>query len=218
MLPLARDPEAVVRAQAASYVAEHGSPEGIEMLIAMLSDPDALCRFAAKDALMRLGGQATPQLVARLTDPAEARTEAILEVAAAIPSHEFLPGAIAHARDLQPQVRLLVARLLRGIGGAAAAQELMRLSADPDPKVRAVAAEAIGYLNHWVASTTVAKLLDDEESRVRLAAALALDRLGPPGELLLRRTRSKGSERAAAAASRILDDPSRAAALLAAGR
>jgi HEAT repeat protein len=117
---------------------------------------------------------------------------------------------MSHSGDPRPGVRLLAARLLRGIGGPAAAERLIRLAGDDDSAVRVAASEALGYLNHWLAAPTIAKLLDDPESRVRLAAALALDRLGPAGELLLRRARAKGSERASAAASRILDDPSRA--------
>ena len=210
MLPLATDREPMVRAQIATYVAGHPTPEGIDRLIAMLADENALCRFAAKDALMRLGVAATPILVSRLANPDDALTIPLLEVASAIPTHAFLAAAMSHAGDPRPGVRLLAARLLRGIGGPSAAERLTRLAGDTDMAVRVTASEALGYLNHWVAAPTIAKLLDDPESRVRLEAALALDRLGPAGELLLRRARSKGSERASAAASRILDDPSRA--------
>jgi HEAT repeat protein len=212
MHPLLRDPEGIVRAQAASYVAQHSTPEGIEALLRMLSDPDALCRFAAKDALMRLGGSATPVIVARLRNPNDPIAVPMLEVAIATATHGYLPAAIEHHDDPNPDVRLLVTRLLRGIGGPVAAEHLVRFTADASPKVREAALEGLGYLNHWVASPAIAKLLDDPVSRVRLAAALSLDQLGPTGELLLRRARSKGSEVAAAAASRILDDPSHALA------
>lgn len=212
ILPLLRDREPIVRAQVAAYLSQHPSAAGIDALIEMLSDDDTLCRFAAKDALMRLGGAATGRLVARLRDGSPAEIRPMLEVACATATHSFLPAAVAHEGDARADVRLLVARLLRGIGGPDAAAALLRLIRDDDHRVRAAAAEALGYLSHWVASPPIAKLLDDPEPRVRLAAALALDQLGPTGELLLRRARTKGSVAAAAAAARILDDPSRAAA------
>jgi HEAT repeat protein len=218
MHPLLRDQDENVRAQAATYVAQHPTDEGILALIRMLGNESQLCRFAAKDALMRLGSAAMPVIVSRLRNPADPETTALLEVACATASHDYMPAAVVHHGHESPEVRLLVARLLRGIGGPAAGDQLMRLATDPSPKVREVALEALGYLNHWVASGPVAKLLDDPVSRVRLSAALALDRLGPTGELLLRRARSKGSEQAAAAASRILDDPSRVAPAIGASR
>ena len=210
MHPLLLDRDANVRAQGASYIAQHPTAGDIHALIGMLGDPEALCRFAAKDALMRLGGSASAVMLSRLANPEDPEIIPMLEVACVTASHDYLETAIRHLDHPSAAVRLLIARLLRGIGGREAADHLVRLTADPAPRVREAAAEALGYLNHWTASGPVAKLLEDPESRVRLAAALALDQLGPTGELLLRRSKMKGSERAAAAASRILDDPSRA--------
>lgn len=209
MHPLLRDENPMVRAAVATYVSQHPTPEGIEALVAMLSDPAMRCRLFAKDALMRLGSAATPTLLTRLANPDDAQTIAMLEVSCAIATPEYLEAAIMHASDPRPAVRLLAARLLRGISGPEAATPLTRLLADDDPKVRAAAADGIAYLNHWTSATAVARLLDDPDSRVRIAGAASLAQLGPAGELLLRRARSRGSERAAIAASRMLDDPSR---------
>lgn len=213
MHPMLADDEPMIRAQIAGYVAQHPTPEGIDALIGMLAAPDAIVRFAAKDGLMRLGAAASPTLVSRLRDPADPQIIPLLEVACATATHAYMTAATAYHRDGRPEVRLLVARLLRGIGGPAAAEHLTRMASDTAPKVREAAIEALGHLNHWTASPVIAKLLDDPVARVRLSAALALDRLGPTGELLLRRAKGKGSERAAAAASRILDDASRTPAI-----
>ena len=212
MHPLLRDENPMVRATAATYVAQHPTGEGLQVLIAMLADPAMRCRIFAKDALMRLGSAATPTLLERLANPQDAQTLAMLEVACAIATPEYFETAVAHSADPRPTVRLLAARLLRGISGPDAAEHLARLLADADPKVRAAAAEGIAYLNHWTAATSVARLLDDSDARVRIAGAASLAQLGPAGELLLRRIRSKGSERAATAAARMLSDPSRAEA------
>ena len=208
--PLLRDPRPEIRGRVAQYIAQRPTEEGIAALIAMLSDDATFCRMSAKDALMQLGGPAVPQLVARLENPGDAEVLALLDVACAIATHDFLAVALKRATDPRPAVRLRVTRLLRGIGGADAVDQIGRMTTDSDPLVRAAAAEALGYLNQWTAVSIIARLLDDSISRVRLAAAVSLDQLGPAGELLLRRARAKGSAPAAAAASRILDDPSRA--------
>ena len=212
MHPLLRDENPMVRATAATYVAQHPTAEGLDALIAMLADPAMRCRLHAKDALMRLGSAATPTLLRRLADRDDPQAIAMLEVACAIATPEYLATATACVADPRPAVRLLAARLLRGISGPDAAEQLSRLLADEDPRVRAAAADGIAFLSHWKASPSVARLLDDPDSRVRIAGALSLAQLGPAGELLLRRIRSKGSERAARAAARMLDDPSRAEA------
>jgi HEAT repeat protein len=209
MHPLFHDENPMVRASAATYVAQHPTDEGIDALIAMLADPAMRCRLFAKDALMRLGSAATPTLLTRLANPDDTQTVSMLEVAAAIATPEYLSTAVLHTADPRPAVRLLAARLLRGVSGPEAADHLTRLLADTDATVRIAAAEGIAFLNHWTASPAVLRLLDDDDSRVRIAGAASLAQLGPAGELLLRRSRSKGSERAALAASRVLDDPSR---------
>lgn len=204
-----KDRDAQVRAQAATYVAAHPTPEGLSGLIEMLGDEAAICRFAAKDALMRLGPHGTAIVVARLAEHAGPRTIPLLEVAAATASHDHLPAAMAHLADPRATARLLVARLLRGIGGPVASEKLLELLDDPDESVRETAAEALGYLSHWPGAGRIAKLLDDPVSSVRLAAANALGQLGPPGELLLRRARLRGSAHASLAAGRVLEDATR---------
>jgi hypothetical protein len=204
-----RDRDPRVRAQAAAYAAAYPTPDGIGGLVEMLGDGAAICRFAAKDALMRLGRRATSMVVARLAERDDPRAIALLEIAGATASHDHLPAAMAHRDDPRPAARLLVARLLRGIGGPVAAEALVTMLADADESVREAAAEALGYLNHWPASAAIARLLDDPASSVRLASAGSLGQLGPPGELLLRRARLRGSPHAAIAAGRILEDVAR---------
>jgi HEAT repeat protein len=207
MQALLADPNAMVRAQAAAYVARYPTTLGIDGLIAMLGDRGALCRFSAKDALMRLGSRAIPAVVTMLGDPIAPQTIPLLEVACATASHEHLPAAIAHIDDPRAEVRELVARLLRGIGGRDPTARLVTLLTDESATVREAAAEALGSLNHWPSAVRISRLLDDPVARVRLSAAAALDHLGPPGELLLRRSLARGSEAASTAARRVLDAP-----------
>ena len=206
---LSADPDPAVRAASATFLAHYPTPSGVDALVDMLGDPSAVSRFAARDALMRLGATATPVIVSRLAQVDERRAISLLEVACAAPSHEYITAAEARFDDERPTVRRLVARLLRGMGGAFASKRLVVMLRDDADSVREAAVEALGFLNHWPASPSVAALLDDPSSRVRLAAALALGRFGPPGELFLRRAITRGSDVAVTAARRILEDPSR---------
>jgi len=220
MQRLSRDEDPAVRAASATFLARYPTSEGAETLIEMLDDGHAAARFAAKDALMRLGAIATPTIASRLLEAGERHAVALLEVACAAPSHEYVAAAEARFTDPHPRIRCLLARLLRGLGGAVASERLVEMLKDGDDSVREAAAEALGFLNHWPAAPVVAALLDDPSSRVRLAGAVALGRFGAPGELFLRRALTRGSDVAVAAAMRILEDPVRtdATTVRAAGR
>lgn len=211
---LARDAHEAVRAAAAIFLAQYPTATAVETLIHMLDDDSAVARFAAKDALMRLGAAATPAIAARLSDADERHATVLLQIACAAPSHEYTSAATKLRENASGAVRCLVARLFRGMGGAFATTQLTEMLDDTDAAVREAAVEALGFLNHWSSSPVVAARLEDGSSRVRLAAALALDRFGAPGELFLRRAIARGSDAARAAAHRIINDPSRSAMLV----
>lgn len=211
---LSRDAHEAVRAGAAIFLAQYPTATAIQTLIRMLDDGAAAARFAAKDALMRLGATATPAIAMRLADADEQHAVVLLQIACAAPSHEYTAAAATLRGNESGAVRRLVARLFRGIGGEFATTQLTEMLDDTDAAVREAAVEALGFLNHWSSSPVVAARLEDASSRVRLAAALALDRFGAPGELFLRRAIGRGSDVARAAAQRIIDDPSRSAMLV----
>jgi FOG: HEAT repeat len=198
------------------FLSQYPTSTAVATLIHMLDDESAEARFAAKDALMRLGAWATPAIAMRLADTDERHAVVLLEIACAAPSHEYTAAAAVLRGDASGSVRRLVARLFRGMGGEFATTQLTEMLKDADAAVREAAVEALGFLNHWSSSPLVAARLEDGSSRVRLAAALALDRFGAPGELFLRRAVIRGSEVAQAAARRIIDDQSRLALRVAA--
>lgn len=208
---LAHDAHAAVRAASAMFLSQYPTSTAVETLIRMLDDDSAVARFAAKDALMRLGAVATPVIAARLADADERHAAVLLEIACAAPSHEYTGSAAVLRGDASGRVRRLVARLFRGMGGEFATTQLTEMLRDADAAVREAAVEALGFLNHWSSAPLVAARLEDGSSRVRLAAALALDRFGAPGELFLRRAVAHGSDVAKAAALRIVGDQSRTA-------
>jgi HEAT repeat protein len=67
------------------------------------------------------------------------------------------------------------------------ADDLLALLGDPDADVRAAACSALGVAQHWPAGGALRHALRDDAWEVRHAAAVALERLGPPGTLLLKR-------------------------------
>jgi HEAT repeat protein len=204
-----RDP--VVRAQAGEWAADHPSAELIRSLLALLTDPDKLCRFTAENSLLRMGGLAVPALVDYLLSHAGVEVEAAMVVAAGLAEPRFIGPALPLCRDPVPDTRALAAGLLGQLGGGDAVGILAELLGDPDSAVRAAAARALGKLNHWPAAPALARALRDRAWDVRREAGLALRALGSPGILLLRSSVSDEDAFAADMARQVLDIPESAA-------
>lgn len=206
-LPLLRDYNPVVRAQAAEWAADHPSPDVIDSLLALLGDPQGLCRFMAQDSLLRMDGVVVEPLARYLATHSGREVEAALAIAAGLAEPRFLQPALTLCRDESPRTRALSATLLGALGGSAGVRVLMELLADSAPEVRAAAARALGKLGYWPAAPTLATLLRDRAWVVRLEAGLALRSLGAPGVLFLRRYLSDGDRFAADIAQQVLDLP-----------
>ena len=204
---LLHDPHPAVRAAAADAAADAPDDAVVGWLLRTLDDPDPLCRFSAKAALLRTGSAATGSLCRYLDDPGAARAADALQVAAALADAAFLPAALALSGHADPDIRRRAADLLARLGGEPAALRLADLTGDPDSRVRAAAATGIGTLGHWPASPALATALADPSWDVRSAAAISLRRMGPAGRIYLRHAVA-GPERFAADISRqVLDLP-----------
>lgn len=183
---LVRDRDPDVRAAAATWAADHADMALATSVVMMLDDERPLCRFAAKDALLRMGSTAVEPLLWRLTSRPGGRVDEALEVAAGLADYALLDAALAAADDGAPARRLLAAQLCTAIGGADATSALEDMLTDADGSVRAAAAAGLGQLGHWPAAPQLADALMDPSWDVRRAAALALRGLGSPGRLFLR--------------------------------
>lgn len=209
---LMTDPHPAVRAQAGEWAADHPTAELIQSLLALLTDPDKLCRFTAENSLLRMGGLAVPALADYLSSHAGVDVEAAMGVAVGLAEPRFFRPALRLCRDPIPDTRALAAGLLGQLGGAEAVAVLTELLDDSDPEVRAAAARALGMLNHWPAAPALARALRDRAWDVRREAGLALRALGSPGILLLRRCLSDEDAFASDMARQVLDIPESAAA------
>ncbi len=202
---LLSDDHPLVRAAGAEIVAVHGAPADLELVVPLLRDDAEICRFAAKDALMRGGRGAEDVVAAHLATDDDVTAGSLLLVASVLGGHRFIDVALTRSADASARLRMLSARLLGAIGNARATERLTLMLGDVVPEVRCAAAEALASLAYWPAGSAIARLLDDPEWEVRRRAAIALWKLGAPGVLLLRRALRSGDELPARAARYTLD-------------
>ena len=174
----------------------------------MLSDASALCRYTARDSLLRLGDSATGPTARFLFSAAPDSVEAALEVSLGLANAVLLPAAQALARNAQTtRARALATRLLGAIGEAESITTLRELLRDDDAEVRMAAADSLGRIADWPSATALELLLDDVDWEVRRHAALALRDLGPPGILVLQRASRARRGHGADMARHVLDLP-----------
>ena len=117
MVPaLFEDRHASVRAQAAVWAVDHSNPSVLMALLSLLNDANALCRFMAQNALVRLGSDVVPPLVAVLSSHTARQVEAALAVAIELSDARCLPPALTLCHDVSPRIRALAATLLCTLG------------------------------------------------------------------------------------------------------
>ncbi len=207
---LFQDSSPVVRSQAAYWATAHPTAESIAALLQMLSDSDRFCRFAASDALHRMGTAVIDPLVQFVTREQGPQVDHAMAVLSVIGDEHFVHVARAMIAAESPVTRAFAVKVLGMVGGVAQVGLLVERLQDPVSMVREAAASAIGNLGHWPTAPQVARLLGDPEWNVRRAAGLALRGLGAPGHLFLRRA-LKGADRYAVDMARhVLDLPTRA--------
>lgn len=204
-----------VRAQAAEWAVEHPTAETVGRLVAMLAAPEAVSRFAAQDALLRIGRPAVAGVVACLEAGRGPALEPAMKVAAGLGDAVALGPALRLAGHGSAGIRARAAEVLGAVGGDAAAGRLTTLLDDPEDEVVVAAARALGRLSHWPAAGRLTSLLHHPAWPVRQHAGLALRSLGPPGTLFLRRSVSDPDQFMGDMAKHVLSLPDSAAQALA---
>lgn len=202
------DRHPLVRAAAAEWAADHPDPGVIQALLGLLSENHGLCRLKAQDALLRIGGKAIEALARFLAADRGPAIEPALSIAVHLPDRKFLTPALGLCRHHSAPIRVLAAALLGAIGGKEAVEALIGRLADPEAAVRSSAARGLGRLAHWPAAPKLYALLGDRAWTVRREAGLALHKLGPPGQLFLRRALGAPDRFAADMARQTLGLPS----------
>lgn len=207
MPALLDDPSSRVRSQASAWAMDHPTDAVVARLVRGATDPRPAARFSVHDALIRLGPAAVPALGAALERATGEDAERLLAPCVAIGDRSFGPSALRLLRDPSAAVRAqacaLVARTAADEGGPT----LLALADDASPQVRAAACTALGVAQHWPAGGALRRALRDDAWDVRHAAAVALERLGPPGTLLLKRALDDDALVARDMARRMLELP-----------
>jgi len=174
-----------VRAQAAAWSVIAPTPQAVENLIALLDDADGLCRFAAEDALIRIGLPSTEALLDALEVAEEEIAGRILKIAAATGDERFYPRAMAFTTHHSPHTRAMAAAVLARTGDPSAGPALVAMLDDPSNDVVLAAAAALARLAYWPGAADVEPLLSHSSWDTRKQAAMTLLALGAPGALLL---------------------------------
>lgn len=202
-----RSPKWELRAEAVRLLRDHPDPDNLSLLMPALSDQHPKVRYAAGEALVRLGEPAIPPVTRALrTGDAQLRETAIWVLAQM--GHLAVGALVEALRDKEKTVRRLAAFALADIGDLRALEPLLAAIKDWDPEVRtavvhalgrmwepavgpltgllkdwncdvrAAAAEALGQMRARQAVGSLVELLTDKEGKVRAAATAALGRIG----------------------------------------
>ena len=183
---LLRDKHPLVRARAAESLTANQAAEQVDELMDLLEDDAIVVRMAAQDAVLQAGARAVPALLDRL-QLGKANALQALQVAANLPDARLTNALDDYAHSTDVDRRRLAAEALSHGGGEATAQILERLAVDEEESVRIAAIDSLAVIRSYRSAAVVGRALADRAWPVRRAAGLALDELGAPGHMLLRR-------------------------------
>jgi quinoprotein glucose dehydrogenase len=140
LLPLLKDADIEVRAQAARVIGDAKLASATDALLTLLKDPEARVRFFAAQALGKIGNaHAAPALIAMLR--ANADQDRYLRHAGVMALARLHPQDVLHAaaKDESPAVRMAVLLALRRLESP----DVVAFLKDSDPRLVLEAARAI---------------------------------------------------------------------------
>ena len=159
------------------------SPRGVKPLLAVLGDPSPIVRYGAVRALGRIGSKnvAGPlALVLTADGDAEVRAEAAKALAhVEIEDPVFVSMLLAGLKDLSPQVRVPVARLLGRLEDERVVEALLEAIEDAHWKVRRNAENALVSMGSDAVPKLVEQLAVTKEQKL-LDVIMMLGEIGDP--------------------------------------
>jgi len=184
---LFHDPSPIVRSEVVHWAADRPCAAIIEHVLRTLTDADGFCRFAAHNALHRMGAAAVEPLARYLASQTGTALERALVVAASLGHETFADLAEKLVVHNSPSIRKLALDTLASSEGLQSAPLVIDRLNDPASPVRQAALRTLGHLRCWQAAPAMGRLLGDPVWTVRQEAGTALRSLGAPGILVLRR-------------------------------
>lgn len=186
--PLTAHPDAAVRAEAVSYLAEHGAARHSERVKALMDDPSEAVGSAAIAAWCRLRGVGgVSDVVPRLSDPSLATRGAAI---VALVRHGGLGGLLHAGRPLQDllaspraEERRYGAEVLGELAVPGFFHPIQELLADPEPSVRVAALRAARRLSAPELVPALRGALADPASRGDAARAIVASTAADPARL-----------------------------------
>jgi HEAT repeat protein len=179
LLVAMKDPDAIVRGNAAWTLGRIKDSRGVDVLITALIDADANVKKDAAGALVSIGPPAIEPLIAALKDTDETMRANAAGALVSIGAPAVAP-LIAALMDTDVKVRAYSAAALGGIKDPSAIDPLIGTLKDSDIFVRATSASALGQMKDARAVQPLIAVLKDKEGNVRLNAALALGQIKDP--------------------------------------
>lgn len=205
---LFHDPSPIVRSEVTHWAADHPSPAAIEEVLRALTDEDGFCRFAAHNALHRMGAAAVRPLERYIASQTGAALERAMAVAASLGHEEFSELAGKLVDHDSPSIRKLALDTLARAGDLQSVPLVLNRLNDPEPSVRRAAVRTLGHLHCWQTAPTLGLLLADPVWAVRQETGTVLRSLGAPGVLVLRRALANSDRFVADMARHVLGRPS----------
>jgi len=205
---LFQDPSPIVRSEVVHWAADHPSPVTIEKVLRALTDEDGFCRFAAHNALHRMGAAAVRPLDRYIGSQTGPALERAMGVAASLGHEEFSGLAGKLVDHGSPVIRRLALDTLARSGNLQSVPLVLKRLHDAEAPVRQAAVRTLGHLHCWQAAPAIGCLLADPVWAVRQETGAVLRSLGAPGILVLRRALTNPDRFVADMARHILGLPS----------
>jgi len=183
LAPLLDDRDPVIRLHAATALAASGGKKAESALLAKLDGGGEIDRYAVLTALAGIADRlpsegTTTRLFHELANAAGPERDAVLEAAGRARLPAALRGLAAVAKSDDVDDRRMVATLLGGHRGSAAAIALLdKLASDPDERVRQEAVFALGSIGDRASVARLASIMKTSDTAVAANAVAGIAKI-----------------------------------------
>lgn len=179
--------EGEIRLEAARALGQLRHGEAVSALVGAMGDEDVAVRWAAAQALARIGEQAIPALASTLKGEGGRLSPYALWSLGEIGSPSAVDALADAMRSPLWEVRWSAAEALGDVGGGRAGRALIEALGDRDERVRRATAEALQKIGEPILEP-LAEALHHPEGDVRQAARSVLTAIeSPAARAILRR-------------------------------